>query len=810
MRIFFIVFISVISLFAEKYSSFHQFPDEEGKVSFYDQIKDNTSAYINIFASLPYHGESIACRSGRQCYETKDPRQKDWYGTNWMRYRVYIPKNVKDFSFNFGSIANTTFVALYYFVPDGSAVQDVDFRQYKLTKTGRWEPYKDFSSEDERNRYFFQGYKLLYVEAYNSSGLISFDNIAKYNTQGGWLYINLAQACTVTDCWFGDGREGDRSDAKPYLAFTLYFKDKLPNILNEFKSIKFDSQKDPIENFSVLHEIHRTLSGSTIKNIYGNHDGSYLFDLDQPDFDIKNVLNANTLQYDVTLEAGNAPIKGISVEQNSNVTFSFKIDNCLQIIRTSKNSNQGEYFYSEDGAHWFKDFNESTHYIKYTIASSDDSGIVLYPHDKLLLNIQNRIIDCTGQIKSDVEVLFSLKDQNKTLKKESIVLYKKSSSSAATSSVASTAPSSTTRDASRDAEQCEASGGIWLDTFCQRPSSQSSSQVSRSSSSSVSSVSSSSNSSSLNQEAENCEASGGIWLDTFCQRPSSQSSSQVNGNSSSFVSNRASSYASVSSSQDNMGLLELINALADRNLSINGYFAYFGDVANYEPLKWVYLSVTTNTFAKLEGMDPQTKLLKWKRLRKYFKTVSFKNGHIVVGKPVDNINESDRELVNALADRNLSINGYFAYFGDVANYEPLKWVYLSVTTNTFAKLEGMDPQTKLLKWKRLRKYFKTVSFKNGHIVVGEPVDDIDEMLPKSSSSSSSVSSIISSSSSSASQSSETDSNDEQSCVANGGEWLDTFCSSSSRSYSSLSSSSVSSSFSQSSSNNSNTAFPPAD
>ena len=802
MRILFIVFISVISLFAEKYTSFHQFPDEEGKVSFYDQIKDNTSAYINIFASLPYHGESIACRSGRQCYETKDPRQKNWYGTNWMRYRIYIPKNVKDFSFNFGSIANTTFVALYYFVPDGSAVQDVDFRHYKLTKTGRWEPYKDFSSEDERNRYFFQGYKLLYVEAYNSSGLISFNNIAKYNIKGGWLYINLAQACTVTDCWYGDGLEGERSDATPYLSFTLYFKDKLSKIINEFKNIKFDSQKDPVENFSVLHEIHRTLSGTTIKNIYGNHDGSYLFDPDQPDFDIKNVLNADALQYNVTLEAGNTPIKGISVEQNNNVTLSFKIDDCLQITHTEKNGNRGEYFYSEDGTHWFKDFNESTHYVKYTIASPDDSGIVLYPHDKLVLNVQNRITDCTDQIKSDVEALFSLKDQNKTLKKESIVSYKRSSSSTATSLATTTTNSSTIRDTSQDAEQCEASGGIWLDTFCQ----QSSSQSSRRNSSSVSSVSSSSSSSSSNQEAKDCEASGGIWLDTFCQQSSSQSSRR----NSSSVSSVSSSSSSSSSNQDNTGLFTLINALADRNLSINGYFAYFGDVANYEPFKWAYLSTSTHTFAKLEGMDPQTKLLKWKRLRKYFKTVSFKNGYIVVGKPVDNIDERDRELVNALADRNLSINGYFAYFGDVANYEPFKWAYLSTSTHTFAKLEGMDPQTKLLKWKRLRKYFKTVSFKNGYIVVGKPVDNIDEMLPNSSSSFSSVSSIISSSSSSASQSSQVNSDDEQNCVANGGEWMDTFCSSSSRPSSSLSSSSVSSAHSQSNSNNSNTALPPAD
>ncbi len=142
-------------------------------------------------------------------------------------------------------------------------------------------------------------------------------------------------------------------------------------------------------------------------------------------------------------------------------------------------------------------------------------------------------------------------------------------------------------------------------------------------------------------------------------------------------------------------------------------------------------------------MDPQTKLLKWTRLRKYFKTVSFENGLIVVGKPVDTIDNNVKDIVNALADKNLSISGYFAYFGDVANYEPFKWVYLSTSSNTFAKLEGMDPQTKLLKWTRLRKYFKTVSFENGLIVVGKPVDTIDD-----SSSSSSISLVVSSSSSS--------------------------------------------------------------
>ena len=735
------VLFLLLPLLADKYFSFHQFPDKEGRVSFYHQIKDNDSNIINIFASLPYHGESIACRSGRQCYETKDPRQKDWYGTKWMRYRVYISKNVKNFSFNFGSIANTTFVALYYFVPDGSAVENVDFRHYKLTKVGRWEPYKDFSSEDERNRYLFQGYKLLYVEGYNSSGLISFDNITKYNTRGGWLYINLAQACTVTDCWFGDGKEGDRSDAKPYLTFTLYFKDKLPKILNEFKSIKFDSQKDPVENFSVLHEIHRTLSGITIKNIYGNYKGNYLFDPDQPNLTIKNILNGDTLQYDIALEAGNAPVKGISVEQNSNVTLSFKIDKCLQITHIAKNSDRGEYFFSPDGKQWFKDFNKNTHYVQYTIESVDDSGIVLYPHDKLVLSVQNRINNCINQIKSEVEAIFDLKDQKKTLKKESIILYKKSESSSNTAifSATTTTNSSTTRGSSQDAEECEASGGIWLDTFCQHPSS---SQISKSSSSLSSRTSSYTSTSAASQDAEECEASGGIWLDTFCQHPSS---SQISKSSSS-LSSRTSSYTSTSAaSQDTIdnNVKDIVNALADKNLSISGYFAYFGDVANYEPFKWVYLSTSSNTFAKLEGMDPQTKLLKWTRLRKYFKTVSFENGLIVVGKPVDTIDNNVKDIVNALADKNLSISGYFAYFGDVANYEPFKWVYLSTSSNTFAKLEGMDPQTKLLKWTRLRKYFKTVSFENGLIVVGKPVDTIDD-----SSSSSSISLVVSSSSSS--------------------------------------------------------------
>ena len=87
---------------------------------------------------------------------------------------------------------------------------------------------------------------------------------------------------------------------------------------------------------------------------------------------------------------------------------------------------------------------------------------------------------------------------------------------------------------------------------------------------------------------------------------------------------------------------------------------------------------------------------------------------------------SDQELIQSLADRNLSVNGYFSYYGDLDNYKPFQWVYLSASGRIFAKLEGWDPQKRLLKWKLLmggkKNYFKKVSFQNGYILVGDPAE----------------------------------------------------------------------------------------
>ena len=781
MRIVFVTLLFVVSIYAQSYTSFHQFPDANDKVSFYQQVADNTSNRIGIYASLPYHGEAIACRDGRECYETKDPRKKNWYGTKWMRYRVYIPKNAKSFSFRFGSLANTTLVALYYFVPDGSKVKTVDFRKYKLTKLGELDFYKDFETQDARNQYFFQGYNLLYVEAYNSSGVIPFDGIAKYNKTGGWMYINMAQACTVTSCWYGDGTKGNRSDTKPYLTVSIYFDQPVKNTLDQYKYIKFDEQKDPVENFSQLQEIHRTLHGTTSITIHGITTGEYLFDPDKPSFSVDSENKQDSIVYGISLEAGDKFLEGVNPELNGNISLAVTLNECQEIVHTETNQNRAELFYSNNAQEWNSSFNEQTKYIKLELSPSDDSLVVLSPHESLNFSLQTRKKNCQ-EYRATVVATYEYKGEKVEETKQVTIKSQNSSSSNQTNEeIGDSGDGNNMNENSNEQQQCEANGGEWLDTFCDY-----------SNGSPSSSSSSSSHSSSLSNEQQQCEANGGEWLDTFCD--------YSNGSPSSSSSSSNSAANSVSSVYErSQSIHDIVLSLAERNLSVSGYFAYYGDMANYDPFKWVYLSTSGSTFAKLDGMDPQTGYFKWTYLKgqgkDYFENISFANGEIVVGKAKENIPADVHDIVLSLAERNLSVSGYFAYYGDMANYDPFKWVYLSTSGSTFAKLDGMDPQTGYFKWTYLKgqgkDYFENISFANGEIVVGKAKDGVEFGT-----SSSSLSSSFSSHSSSLS-------NEQQQCEANGGEWMDTFCDYSNSSSNSSSASSLSSSSSSLSSSSSN-------
>ena len=253
-----------------------------------------------------------------------------------------------------------------------------------------------------------------------------------------------------------------------------------------------------------------------------------------------------------------------------------------------------------------------------------------------------------------------------------------------------------------------------------------------SSSSSMQSISSSSSSMSSKPDVQElCEERGGVWLDTFCSFPSSSSSTQssiISSASSSWSSSLSSSLSSNSSSifpepgtcpNDTIFVNghcvdKVAYELAGKTLPINGYFTHYGD----DVFDWVYLNYNGHIFAKLEGMDPQTGLLRWKRLRSFFDRVEYRNGYIVVGAA----RSTSDDVVNALANKRLRVNGYFTYFGDPDDYNPFMWAYVSSSGRLVAKLEGMDPDTGHLKWhffigSSVHK-LEWVRIKNGRIVFG--------------------------------------------------------------------------------------------
>ena len=174
-------------------------------------------------------------------------------------------------------------------------------------------------------------------------------------------------------------------------------------------------------------------------------------------------------------------------------------------------------------------------------------------------------------------------------------------------------------------------------------------------------------------------------------------------------SSSVSSYSSTPSSN----IQNIVTRLANHSFPINGYFAHYD---KNDTFGWVYLTTSGRTFAKLEGMDPQTGYLKWLLLQNYFSSVKFENGNIVVGEVKSTPSSNIQNIVTRLANHSFPINGYFAHYD---KNDTFGWVYLTTSGRTFAKLEGMDPQTGYLKWLLLQNYFSSVKFENGNIVVGE-------------------------------------------------------------------------------------------
>ncbi len=309
-------------------------------------------------------------------------------------------------------------------------------------------------------------------------------------------------------------------------------------------------------------------------------------------------------------------------------------------------------------------------------------------------------IQLDGPIGSEVDIRFYNGRSMKVVIASSDDIQDSSgSSSSAISSASSQSLSSSSSFSSQSSSEPECPNGYFYDPnlgLCTPLSSSSSSAVSSSSESSDQDL------------QELCEESGGVWADTMCIFPSSSTSSSqssiMSSESSSWSSSFSSSYSSSSSSPfvepgscpsdtiliDGHCVDKAAYELAGKTLPINGYFAHYGDGV----FDWVYLNYNGHIFAKLEGMDPQTGLLRWKRLRSFFDRVEYRNGYIIVGAA----RSTSDEVVNTLANKRLRVNGYFTYFGDPEDYDPFMWAYVSSSGHLVAKLEGMDPSTGHLKW----------------------------------------------------------------------------------------------------------------
>ena len=201
------------------------------------------------------------------------------------------------------------------------------------------------------------------------------------------------------------------------------------------------------------------------------------------------------------------------------------------------------------------------------------------------------------------------------------------------------------------------------------------------------------------------------------------------------MSQSSSSSSSIDTSEDTA------QQLAGRVLDISGYFAYYGDLNNYDPFAWVYLSRGGRTFVKLEGMDEQTGRLKWTSLEDYFDRITYTNGAIEVGNIIDcslleisgcvNPPDSIIGILKKIENRKLPVAGYFAYYGDLKNYDPFAWVYVSASGNLLVKLQGMDPKTGKLRWEYLigsgKRKIKSVEIVGDKIYIGDVVED--EILP---------------------------------------------------------------------------------
>ena len=710
--ILFAMLISWLSA-ATSYFSLHQKPDfYNKKVGFKEQwLTNDRNRLIVNHTEYAYKGDQIICKENDSSLCKKKPNNihtTKWCAPHWYRYRIYLLKGTK-VSIRIGATRNTTLSALYYFVPDGSELQEVNLNNFKVayypnTYNSRYY-YVDFVNKKDSDNYLFQGYNVLYKK-FPIADFIKFDTIPK----SGWLYVNLNQSTQIEPSY-----QGYVSSAKPYLnvEYTNIPKD-LQSREAMISNIHFDSNGDPIENFSKLKEIQKSCYGEKIIEIHGTGDMG-------PVLKSEASLKDEIIIYKIDFFSGNKVVYGIesrSTDQeiNHNITISAKIDDCLQFVSAQNFNERGEFFYSRDGHSWRENPTADDTFVKYELSSPDSSEVVLSPQESLKIVLNTKVSDTCSKTTS----YFSVRYKTNTIEEQNIsktiMVY------------------SLTRDEDADAiAYCQRLGGepVLDDQGHYKgcnysKSSQSSSSDSSSSSSQSNAVQSSSSQSTDAESIAYCQRLGGKpvlddqghYQGCDFSKSSQSSSSSHSSSSSSLSSTIQSSSAQNADVSDGSRLSEILHKLAKRSFPVKGYFIHYD---KNDTFGWAYKS-RGKVFAKLEGMDPQTGHLKWTFLQDYFPNVKYddENETIVVG----DINATDvsdgsrlSEILHKLAKRSFPVKGYFIHYD---KNDTFGWAYKS-RGKVFAKLEGMDPQTGHLKWTFLQDYFPNVKYddENETIVVGD-------------------------------------------------------------------------------------------
>ncbi|BCD63183.1 hypothetical protein NitYY0826_P24 (plasmid) [Nitratiruptor sp. YY08-26] len=824
--VFIVLLLTSFSLHASTaYKSLYQNPDMyNDKVGFHNKLLASGNKLVVSYTELNYKGEQIKCQEANNsvCIYEPDPHKFKWCSDKWYRYRVYIPKGT-NLTMKIGSTRNTTYGMLYYFVPDGSTVKDVDLNAFKTEK--------EFSTKEKAKKYLLDGYNVLY-QPINIVKWFYFKNVPK----SGWLYINLNQASSIERSYQGYVRI-----AKPYL---LAIHDGFPTSATGknalINSLHFDSHGDPVENFAILHEKQKSCSGQNVLDIVGTGNSSAV------DMRVDTTQNGDILHYALQFFSGKHIIEGISKKGidgkiNHNITISAHIDSCLQFVNVHS-SIEGDAFYSADGKNWGNK-SDASRYVKFEYQSPDSSGVVLDEEQYIKIgmevkkvgNCQKTITNFGARYKVEEEIkeinisktsyfsswTSSSGDSNDNQSEREKALsctynggkpivvngkyqgceYERgsslsSSSEASSSSKASssswTSSSGDSNDNQSEREKalsCTYNGGKpivvngkYQGCEYERGSSlSSSSEASSSSKASSSSWISSSGDSNDNQsereKALSCTYNGGkpIVVNGKYQGCEYERGLSLSSSSEASSSSKASS-SSWTSSVSNNSLLDkekIAQIVANRSFPIKGYYIHYDES---DPFGWLYISKTKSVVAKIE--KPTDEKYNWNyihsayRHQYAFDNITINENSVSFGKNLlteimgDNSLLDKEKIAQIVANRSFPIKGYYIHYDES---DPFGWLYISKTKSVVAKIE--KPTDEKYNWNyihsayRHQYAFDNITINENSVSFGKNMLIPLSSQEESSSSASSVSSQEESSSSASSVSSQEESSSSASSVS---------------------------------------------